>query len=60
MIGVETTVQALLQAAGLVPSAEELARLVADYPAHRAALDALYAVPMDKEEEPQTVFSPLP
>ena len=60
MIPVETTVQVLLEAAGLEVSPAELAQLVADYPAHRTALDALFAVPMDKEEEPQLVFSPLP
>ena len=60
MIPTETTVQVLLEAAGLTVSPTELAQLVAGYPAHRAALDALYAVPMEKEEEPQTIFSPLP
>jgi hypothetical protein len=55
----ETTIDALLVAAGLTISAEERAAFIAAYPAHRAALDALYAVPMVKEEEPQLVFSPL-
>jgi hypothetical protein len=32
--------------------------LVASYPQQRAALDALYDVPMTKEEEPQLVFTP--
>ena len=60
MTSTETTVQVLLEAAGLSVSPAELAELVAGYPAHRSSLDALYAVPMVKEEEPQTVFSPLP
>lgn len=56
----ETTVTVLLAAAGLTVSEEEFATFVADYPAWRADLDALHAVPlMPKEEEPQTVFSPL-
>ena len=33
-------------------------QFVADYTKHRADLDALYAVPMVKEEEPQLIFSP--
>jgi len=60
MIATETTVQVLLEAAGLTVSSAELAQLVADHPTQRAALDALYAVPMVKEEEPQTIFSALP
>jgi hypothetical protein len=60
MTPTETTVQVLLEAAGLSVSPAEMSELVDVYPAHRSALDALYAVPMDKEEEPQTVFSPLP
>jgi hypothetical protein len=55
----EITIDAALVAAGLTVSAEERATFIADYPAHRASLDALYAVPMVKEEEPQLVFSPL-
>jgi hypothetical protein len=55
----EELVRAFLLAAGLSVSDEEFTEMVADYPAHRAALDALYAVPMVKEEEPQLVFSPV-
>jgi hypothetical protein len=54
----EESVRVLLAAAGLTVTDEEFAQFVADYPAHRADLDALYAVPMAKEEEPQTIFSP--
>jgi hypothetical protein len=60
MIPTETTVRVLLEAAGLTVSPAEMVQLVDAYPAHRSALDALYAVPMVKEEEPQTVFSPRP
>ncbi|MFN8075086.1 MAG: hypothetical protein U0Q15_06650 [Kineosporiaceae bacterium] len=58
-VSVEQTIDTMLAAAGLTVSAEERAAFIADYPAHRASLDALYAVPMVKEEEPQLVFSPL-
>lgn len=55
----EDTVRVLLSAAGLTVSDTEFAKFADDYPKWRADLDALYAVPMIKEEEPQTVFSPL-
>ena len=55
----ETVVPVLLAAAGLVVPAAELAELVALYPAHRAALDALFAVPMTHEEVPALRFLPL-
>lgn len=58
-VSVEQTIDTMLAAAGLTVSAEERATFIADYPAHRASLDALYKVPMVKEEEPQLVFSPL-
>jgi hypothetical protein len=32
---------------------------MAAYPAYRASLDALYAVPMPHEEEPQVIFTPM-
>ena len=54
----EESVRVMLAAAGLTVSDEEFAQFVADYAKHRADLDALYAVPMVKEEEPQLVFSP--
>ena len=54
----EESVSVLLAAAGLTVSEDEFAKFVADYPKHRADLDAMYAVPMVKEEEPQLVFSP--
>lgn len=54
----EETVTALLAAAGIAVSEDEKAEFVAAYPAFRASLDALYAVPMPHEEEPQLIFSP--
>jgi hypothetical protein len=59
MSSAEETVTALLDAAGLTVPDDEKAEFVAAYPALRASLDALYAVPMSHEEEPQLVFSPF-
>jgi hypothetical protein len=53
------SVRVLMAAAGLAVSDTEFAEFVEAYPKHRADLDALYEVPMVKEEEPQVVFSPL-
>lgn len=58
MSSAEETVTALLAAAGIIVPDDEKAEFVASYPALRASLDALYAVPMSHEEEPQLVFSP--
>jgi len=54
----ENSVAVLLEAAGITVPPDEFDYFVAVYPALRASLDALYAVPMAKEEEPQLVFSP--
>jgi hypothetical protein len=54
----ETTVAVLLEAAGITVPQDEFDYFVKAYPGLRASLDALYAVPMTKEEEPQLVFSP--
>lgn len=54
-----SAVEVLLGAAGLEVTPPEFETLVAAYPGIRAAVDGLYAVPMDKEEEPQLVFTPL-
>jgi hypothetical protein len=54
----EESVSVLLAAAGLTVSPDEFDQFVDDYTKHRADLDALYAVPMVKEEEPQLIFSP--
>lgn len=54
----EETVTALLAAAGITVPDDEKAEFVAAYPELRGSLDALYAVPMSHEEEPQLTFSP--
>ncbi|TKV61966.1 hypothetical protein FDO65_10700 [Nakamurella flava] len=50
-------VAAQLAAAGITPSAAEVATMVAATPARLAAIDALYAVPGARYEEPCLVFS---
>lgn len=52
-----TIVPALLAAAGLTPSAEEVALMIAEYPGRAAKLDALHAVPEARYEEPALVFT---
>ncbi|WP_280276203.1 hypothetical protein [Nocardia wallacei] len=48
----EVTVTAALTAANLPASGVELAELIARYPALRAAIDALYALPGIQEATP--------
>jgi len=55
----ETVVRALLDAHGLSITDDEVMTLARDYSALRASLDALHEVPMSKEEDPQSVFSPV-
>jgi len=57
---IATTVRAALAAAGLSPTEEELAGLVAGYPAFRARIDALYAIPETRYASPALVFDPAP
>ena len=52
----ETAVWAMLAAAGLSPSAEEVAQLTAGYPALRAMADALYQVPEARYTDPALRF----
>jgi hypothetical protein len=52
-------VPALLQAAGLAPSEEEVAAMVAAFPGRAAAIESLYAVPETRYEEPGLVFRAL-
>ncbi|MCU1652664.1 MAG: hypothetical protein JWQ60_3813, partial [Pseudonocardia sp.] len=52
-------VPALLQAAGLTPSQEEVATMVADFPGRAAAIESLYAVREARYEEPDLVFRAL-
>lgn len=54
------TVRALVAAAGLQPEEEEILQAIAAYPALRASLDALHAAPVDREEQPQTLFRSRP
>ncbi len=54
----ENTVTVLLEIAGVAVPPDEFDYFVRVYPGLRAGLDALWAVPMAKEEEPQLVFSP--
>lgn len=50
----------LLSAAGVTPPADEVAQIVAAYPAMRAGVDALYAVPDLADVAPVLSFSPVP
>lgn len=54
-----TLVTAQLAAAGISPSAEEVATMIAATPGRLAAIEALYAVPGVRYEEPGLVFSAL-
>jgi hypothetical protein len=51
-----TAVRVLLAASGLSPSAEETAMISAEYPALRAAVDALYIVPEARYADPALRF----
>ncbi|WP_433654243.1 hypothetical protein ACQPW1_26490 [Nocardia sp. CA-128927] len=50
------TIRTLLAAAGLPASEAEIAGLARTYPAYRAAIDALYAVPAAQYADPATRF----
>lgn len=49
-------VPALIAAAGLNPSPEEIAVMIAEFPRRAAAIESLYAVPEARYEEPALVF----
>jgi hypothetical protein len=49
-------IRALLSAAGLTANENEIAAFTAGYPAHRAALDALYDVPAARYVDPALRF----
>lgn len=53
-------VPALLAAAGLEPSTEEVAVMIAEYPARAASLEALWAVDAARYEEPCLIFRAEP
>jgi hypothetical protein len=52
----EIIVPALLEAAGLNPSEQEVAGFIEAYPKMRATADALYAVPGVIYESPTLIF----
>ncbi|MCC6435265.1 MAG: hypothetical protein IT196_09575 [Acidimicrobiales bacterium] len=54
----ETTVRTMFALAGVTPPEEEMAAFIAGYPATRAALDALYAVPDTPLTDGILVFRP--
>lgn len=56
----ELTVRTFLAAAGLAPSEEEVAALVAAYPRHKAGIESLYAVAETRYESPALIFNPVP
>ncbi len=56
----ETTVRALLAAARLSPSEEEIAGLVAGYAEYRAGIETLYAVPEARYASSALVFNAMP
>ena len=56
----EATVRALLAVAGLLPSDDEIARLVVAYPLLRAAADTLYDVAEARYEETAQSFAAVP
>jgi hypothetical protein len=49
-------VPALLQTAGISPSEEEVAVMIAEFPSRAAAIESLYAVAEARYEEPDLVF----
>ncbi|MBN9110947.1 MAG: hypothetical protein J0I34_19465 [Pseudonocardia sp.] len=53
-------VPALLSAAGLQPSTEEVAVMIAEYPARAEQIEALWAVEAARYEEPCVIFRALP
>jgi hypothetical protein len=56
----ETTVRALLQQAGVTPSEEEVAAMVAAYPTTRAMVESLHTLPGVRYEEPAVIFDAQP
>jgi hypothetical protein len=56
----ETTVQALLQQAGVTPSDDEVAAMVAGYPTTRAMVESLHTMLGVRYEEPAVIFDARP
>jgi hypothetical protein len=57
---VESTVRTLLTIAGLGPSDDEVATLVAAYPMFKAGIDSLYAIPEVRYGAPGLIFTATP
>ena len=57
---VELTVRTLMAVAGLSPSEEEIATLVAGYPLQKAGIESLYTIPEARYAAPALVFSATP
>ena len=57
---IAATVTSMLAAAGLTPTAGELARLVAIYPAFKHRVEELYAVDAARYESPGDIFDAAP
>jgi hypothetical protein len=58
--GLEAAARSLLATAGLSPSEQEVADLVAQYPMHVAGLKALWAMPEARYAAPALIFDPTP
>jgi hypothetical protein len=56
----ETSVRALLQMAGVTPTEAEIEGLIASFAGTRAMVDALYAMPGVRYEEPAVIFDARP
>jgi hypothetical protein len=57
---IAATVDGLLAAAGIRPTPDERARLLAIYPSHRHGVDSLYAIDEVRYESPGTIFDAAP
>jgi hypothetical protein len=57
---VETTVHTLIGAAGLGPSEEEMAILIAAYPEYKAGIESLYGVAETRYAAPGLIFTATP
>ncbi|HEY6624897.1 MAG TPA: hypothetical protein VIX85_13735 [Acidimicrobiales bacterium] len=56
----EVTVRAMLAAAGIPATEEEIITFVEDYPRLRGMVDMLHAVPEARYEAPGLLFDPTP
>jgi hypothetical protein len=56
----ETTVRSALVAAGLSPSEEEIASLIATYAEFQGGVETLYAVPETRYASPALIFNAAP